>query len=117
MTGATWADWGEPALAEWAQSQHLSYTALAALTAGMQTQVTLPPVQTVGLIIEMVKAILSFADQHIAEASNRGHWQRADVFVRDAVAMAIGFFSMRQSDELAMNKAHTHVLSAHPSAT
>jgi hypothetical protein len=58
----------------------LLYTALAALKAS--PHVTLPPVQKVSLTIEMVKAILAFAAQHITEESNRGHWQRANVFVR-----------------------------------
>ena len=58
----------------------------------------------------MVKAVLQFADSAILEASKRGNWQRADVLLREAVAMLLGFFAMRRSDELFVNKTHTHGL-------
>ena len=86
------------------------YPALSSLTEGLQKQVTLPPVQKVGLTIQMVKAVLQFADSAILEASKRGNWQRADVLLREAVAMLLGFFAMRRSDELFVNKTHTHGL-------
>ena len=88
----------------------VSYPALASLTAGLQRQVTLPAVQKVGITIQMVKQVLRFADRGILAASNRRDFQRADVLLRDAVAMMLGFFAMRRSDELFVNKSHSHGL-------
>jgi hypothetical protein len=48
------------------------------------------------------------------ESRKRQEHDPADVLLRDAVALIIGFFAMRRSDELIMNKAHTHgILQTH----
>jgi len=86
----------------------LAFPALARMTAGLQKQVCVPARPRVGLSIEMLKEILAYMDVTETHLRRVGNVNAADVMLRDAVALAIAFFAMRRSDELFMNKNHTH---------
>ena len=92
----------------------VAFPALARQTAGLQKQVSVPARPRVGLTIVMLKAILAYMNLHERQSRASGNNNTADVLLRDAVALIIGFFAMRRSDELFMNKAHTHgILQTH----
>ena len=86
----------------------LAFPALARMTAGLQKQVCVPARPRVGLSIEMLKEILAYMVVTETHLRRVGNVNAADVMLRDAVALAIAFFAMRRSDELFMNKNHTH---------
>jgi hypothetical protein len=87
-----------------------SFPRLAVMTKGLQKQTSLPPVQKAGLTIQMLKGILDYSDAEIKLARGRREYMLADILLRDAVAILVAFFAMRRSDEIFMNKEHTHGL-------
>lgn len=90
------------------------FPGLAALTQGLQKQISVPPRPKVGMTIVMLKAILDYCDEHIVKARKQGGHGLADVLLRDAVSLIIAFFAMRRSDEVFVNKDHSHgILQAH----
>ena len=88
----------------------LVFPRLAVMTKGLQKQTTLPPVQKVGLTIQMVKGIMDYSDTEIKLARGNFNYMVADILLRDAVAIMIAFFAMRRSDEIFVNKGHSHGL-------
>jgi len=55
-----------------------------------------------------------YMDLHERQSRALGNNNTADVSLRDAVALIIGFLVMHHSDDLSMNKIHTHgILQAH----
>ena len=92
----------------------IAFPILLMLTQGLQKQVSIPARPKVGLTIVMLKAILLYMDGNETELRLAGQFNAADVLLRDAVALILGFFAMRRSDELFMNKEHTHgILQSH----
>ena len=86
----------------------VAYPGLAMLTAGLQRQVSTPPLPKVGLTIVMIKELVRYVHHHEPLFRKAGNHNVADVLLRDLVAVLLGFFAMRRSDELFVNKAHTH---------
>ena len=86
----------------------VAYPALAMLTTGLQKQVSNPPLPKVGLTLVMVKELIAYVTRHEALCRRAGNHNVADVLLRDLVAILLGFFAMRRSDELFVNKSHTH---------
>ena len=92
----------------------VAFPALARQTAGLQKQVCVPARPRVGLTIVMLKDTLIYLDREEKQARSLDNFNTADVMLRDAVALIIAFFAMRRSDELFMNKKHTHgILQSH----
>jgi len=70
----------------------VAFPALARQTAGLQKQVSVPARPRDGLTIVMLKAILAYMDLHERQSRTSGDNNTADVLLRDAVALIIGFF-------------------------
>ena len=86
----------------------VKYPALFALTAGLQKQISLPPRPKVGLTIIMLKAMIRYIEVEEPFLRQQNRHGTADVLLRDAVFLIIAFFAMRRSDEVFVNKTHTH---------
>jgi len=90
------------------QDPLVKYPALYALTAGLQKQISLPPRPKVGLTIIILKAMLRYIEVEEPSLRQQNRHRTADVLLRDAVSLIIAFFAMRRSDEVFVNKTHTH---------
>ena len=75
---------------------------------------SVPPRPKVEITIVMLKAILAYCDEQIARARKQGVHSLADVLLRDDVSLIINFFAMRRSNEVFVNKEHSHgILQSH----